>query len=92
MPLNFAENTGVVEGTSIVEDALTLVEFLQSHDDAKVDLGSCNHLHTAVLQVLLMARPEIVSLPREAFLARWLSPLLRQPNPGCHTTITTKDP
>jgi hypothetical protein len=82
MPLNFAEDMAVADGASIVEDALTLLEFLQSHATAKVDLSSCTHLHTAVLQVLLAARPEIVALPREVFLARWLSQVLGQPSTG----------
>jgi hypothetical protein len=72
MTLSFIEDTAFAEGASSVEDALTLLEFLQSHGGAKVDLSSCTHLHTAVLQILLVARPEIVELPREVFLARWL--------------------
>jgi hypothetical protein len=81
MPLNFTEDTVTADGAAIVEDALTLLEFLQSHANAKVDLGSCTHLHTAVLQVLLAATPEIVALPREAFLARWLSQALSPCSP-----------
>jgi hypothetical protein len=71
--LNFTEDTVTADGAAGVEDALTLLEFLQSHANAKVDLGSCTQLHTAVLQVLLAGTPQIVALPREAFLARWLS-------------------
>ena len=42
MPLNFTEDTLTVDGAATVEDALTLLEFLQSHANAKVDLG-CLH-------------------------------------------------
>ncbi len=76
MPLSYAEDTVTADGDAVVEDALTLLEFLQSHPGAKVDLVSCTHLHTAVLQVLLAARPNVVALPREAFLGRWLSQTL----------------
>jgi hypothetical protein len=82
MPLNFTRDTVTADGAAIVEDALTLLEFLQSHANAKVDLGACTHLHTAVLQVLLAARPEIVALPREAFLARWLAQALPTCSPA----------
>lgn len=88
MPLNFAGDTAVADGACLVEDALGLLEFLQADGGAKVDLGSCTHVHTAVLQVLFAARPEIVALPREAFLARWLpralglSPVQGQPKAG----------
>jgi hypothetical protein len=80
MPVNFIENTAVADGAVNAEDALTLLEFLQSHRDARVDLGSCVHVHTAVLQLLLATRPEIVALPSETFLSRWLSPVLGQPD------------
>lgn len=72
MAFSFAEDVAIADGACVVEDALTLLEFLQSHGNAKVDLGSCTHLHTAVLQVLLATRPKIVALPQERFLARWL--------------------
>ncbi len=72
MALSFAEDLATADGACVVEDALTLLEFLQSHGNAKVDLGSCTHLHTAVLQVLLATKPKIMALPQEGFLARWL--------------------
>jgi hypothetical protein len=53
MPLNFAADMAVADGKCLVEDALMLLEFLQAHGSAQVDLGSCSHVHTAVLQVLL---------------------------------------
>jgi len=79
MPFQFAKNMVTAEESCTVEDALPLLEFLQSHRGAKVDLGPCTHLHTAVLQVLLAAKPKITALPREAFLARWLSQTLGPP-------------
>jgi len=82
MPLNFALDTVTADGPAIVEDALTLLEFLQSHANAKIDLSSCTHLHTSVLQVLLAATPEIVALPREDFLARWLPQALPPRSPA----------
>ena len=78
MPLNFVGDTVAADGAASVEDALILLEFLQSHPNTKVDLGSCTHLHTAVLQVLLAAMPQIVTPPREAFLARWLPQVLQR--------------
>jgi hypothetical protein len=72
MPFTFAGDTITADRDSTVEDALPLLEFLQSHGDAEIDLGACTHMHTAVLQVLLAARPRIVAPTRESFLARWL--------------------
>ena len=76
MPFKFARNAAIAQDTCTVEDALPLLEFLQSHRSARIDLGACTHLHTAVLQVLLAVRPPLSALPREAFLARWLSQAL----------------
>jgi hypothetical protein len=79
MPLNFTGITAVADGACLVEDALALLEFLQANGGAQVDLGSCSHVHTAVLQVLLAARPPISAMPREPFLARWLPQALGLP-------------
>ena len=76
MPLNFANDTVTADAVPTVEDALPLLEYLQSQAGARVDLGACTHLHTAVLQVLMAARPTMVTLPRDAFLARWLPGVL----------------
>jgi ABC-type phosphate/phosphonate transport system substrate-binding protein len=73
MPFKFADKMVTAEESCTVEDAMPLLEYLQSHRGAKVDLGPSTHLHTSVVQVLLAARPKIVAFPREAFLARWLS-------------------
>lgn len=79
MPFKFAKNAAIAEESCTVEDALPLLEFLQSHRGARIDLGACTNLHTAVLQVLLAVRPKISALPQDAFLARRLSPVLGLP-------------
>ena len=79
MPLSFDADTVTVRDTCTVEDAMPLLEFLQSHSDARVDLRPCTNLHTAALQVLMAARPRIAALPEAAFLARWLAPVLASP-------------
>ena len=79
MPFDFAKTTATAGETCTVEDALPLLEFLIANRGAKVDLGPCTNLHTAVLQVLLAARPKITALPQEPFLARWLSQALPPP-------------
>jgi|HubBroStandDraft_1064217.scaffolds.fasta_scaffold1260897_1 hypothetical protein len=80
MSLTFTDDAATADGASTVEDVLPLLEYLQAHANAGVDLGPCTHLHTAVLQVLMAARPRIVAMPGEAFLARWLPAALNQPN------------
>jgi hypothetical protein len=79
MPFKFAKNTITAVESCAVEDALPLLEFLQSHRMARVNLGSCIHLHTAVLQVLMAVRPQIVALPKDMLLASWLLQVLGPP-------------
>jgi len=76
MPLNFTDDTVTADTVPTVEDALPLLEYLQLHAGAMVDLVACTHVHTAVLQVLMAARPTMVTLPRDAFLSRLLPGLL----------------
>ena len=75
MPLTFGENTVLIDGICGVEDAMPLLEFLQTHTGASIDMHACSHLHSAALQVL-MATARVVHLPDEDFLRRWLTPLL----------------
>jgi hypothetical protein len=76
MPVRFGKNSVTMEGECTVEEALPLLEYLQSHAQAKVTMRACTALHSAVMLVLLAARPKIASLPDEPFLRRWFGPAL----------------
>jgi hypothetical protein len=52
MPLVFTETQVRFEAVCTVEEALPLLEFLQSSDGLEVDLSACTYLHTALLQLL----------------------------------------
>jgi hypothetical protein len=49
---------------------------LQKKPAIKVDLAVCTHLHTANLQVLMVARPGIASRPQDPELRTWLENVL----------------
>jgi hypothetical protein len=76
MAVSFGETTVVIDDVCGVEDALPLLEFLQSHRAAHIDMQACTNLHSAVLQVAMAAADRITVLPEEDFLRRWLTPLL----------------
>lgn len=76
MPLRFNKNSVALEDACTVEEALTLLEFLQANPAARLNLRGCTQMHTALLQVLMAVGPKIVALPAEDFLRRWLTPLL----------------
>jgi hypothetical protein len=59
-----------------VEDAEPLLRFLQAQPDGAVDLNGVEHLHAAIIQLLLVFRPPVVGEPADPFLRQWILPLL----------------
>lgn len=76
MPIRFGKNSVTMDGACTVEEALPLLEYLQTHPQAKVAMRACTALHSAVLLVLLALRPKLSSQPDEPFLRRWVVPAL----------------
>ena len=76
MPLVFNGQMVSFEDVCTVEDALPLLEFLKAGEAAEIDLSACTYLHTALLQLLLTARPRLAALPADPGLARWIAALL----------------
>lgn len=76
MTIRFDKGTAVVEGVCGPEEALELLEWLRGRKTPRVNLKACDHLHTAVLQILLAVRPKLTAPPDDPFLAAWVAPLL----------------
>lgn len=76
MPLVVNTRTATLTGEVGVEDAEVLAAWLRTTRRPAVRLATCTHLHTAVLQALMAARPEVLEPPVEPFLARWVLPLV----------------
>jgi hypothetical protein len=66
-----------LEGSCRVEDAEPLLRFLQEDRGRIVDLTAADHLHAAVLQILLALEPVTRTGNSDPFLARWIEPVLR---------------
>jgi len=77
MPIEFKKNRVIFRDVARVEEAEALLEALQKKPSAKVDLSVCTHLHTANLQVLMVARPSIDSWPQDPELRTWLEAVLK---------------
>jgi hypothetical protein len=69
------EATGTVAlvGACSVEDAEALLQLLQSTPAAPCDWTRCSHLHTAVVQVMLAARPALIGPCGDAWIEQWVS-------------------
>ncbi|MEE1655509.1 hypothetical protein VB618_04800 [Microvirga sp. CF3062] len=74
-------NVIVLEGACRVEDAEPLLAWLQADRGLIVDLSGAEHLHAAVLQILMAMRPALKGSARDAFIREWLTPVLSEADP-----------
>ncbi|PXW98006.1 hypothetical protein C7444_10397 [Sphaerotilus hippei] len=74
MGIRYLKTCAALEGQVGAEDAETLQHWLQAHARPAVNLAKCEHLHAAVLQVLLALRPRLVKPPADPWLALALQP------------------
>jgi anti-anti-sigma regulatory factor len=81
MSVRLDGNIIVLEGACRVEDAEPLLGWLQADKDIVVDLTDAEHLHTAVLQVLMALRPALKGTPKDAFIRDWITPALSEADP-----------
>jgi len=82
MSVRLDGNVVVLEGTCRVEDAEPLLAWLQADRARTVDVTEAEHLHGAVLQVLMALRPDIRGTAKDAFLRDWITPALMGENPA----------
>lgn len=62
----------ILEGTCGAEDAEALLQMLIETPDARLDWRTCNHLHTAVAQIVLAAGPGVQGPCGDAWVEKWL--------------------
>ena len=68
MTIRVADDGAIVlEGTCQAGDAETLARLLSSDPSATVDWRACVHAHTAIVQILLSARPPLRGPPGTYF-------------------------
>jgi hypothetical protein len=73
----------LLQGDCGSADAEPLMAALREMGDLPVDLSAAEHLHTAILQILLAFRPVIAGSPRDTFTRTWLIPnLAAEPLPA----------
>jgi hypothetical protein len=77
MTVRYLKKHAALDGVVGVEEAETLAQWLQKQAAPAVHLGKCEHLHAAVLQVLLVLRPRVAAAPADPWLAGVLAPLVR---------------
>ena len=76
MSIEYSDNTIQVHGNCGHEVAETLIGMLQEHPDSVVDLSHCEHLHTAVFQVLFCMQIKVRGAGKGGLMARHIVPML----------------
>lgn len=77
MAITYKKDRVICDEMVGVEEAEPLLEWLQKHPKAKVDLSACTHLHPANLQVLMAANCSIKAGPADRGLATWIDTALK---------------
>ncbi len=72
MPIDYRKKMVVFTDTVGVEDAETLLAYLQGKPHLKADFSACEYLHPANIQVLLAAGTKVHAWPKNRSLAIWL--------------------
>jgi hypothetical protein len=72
------DGTIVLDGTCPADDAETLARLLLLDPSSIVDWRGCDHVHTAVVQILLAVRPPLRGPPRTLFLSNWVAGLIAE--------------
>ena len=78
MAIKLTRKTARFVGVCSVEEAEPLLEWVQGQVNPRADLSACEHLHTALLQILLARHVHVTALPKDPWLCHWVAPLARQ--------------
>jgi hypothetical protein len=63
----------ILEGSCAVEDAEPLLQLLAATPNGPCDWTRCIHIHTAVVQVILMGRPVIAGPCGDSWIEQWVA-------------------
>lgn len=77
MTINFVRNVAKCEGFCQIEEAEALLEWVLKKRKPKLDLSNLEHMHTAILQVVLASQIEVSAWPNDEKLASTFQNLLK---------------
>jgi hypothetical protein len=82
LPLELDERTATLTGAVTVDEVEPFVAWLRATPKGRVNLRACTHLHTGVVQAMLVFGPKVSAPPTDGFLAEWVLPLLAEGGNG----------
>jgi hypothetical protein len=77
MPIRYEGDAIAMDGYCPIDEAEELMKFLEEHPHATVSLTQCQHLHSALLQLLLTYKVKVVGEAYAPFIYKWVVPLLK---------------
>ncbi len=72
MAIEYEENVAYLKGVCEIEEGEEFLEWIKSKDSPKIDLSEVEHMHTAIVQIILFFKPEIINLDKESFFGRYV--------------------
>ncbi len=84
MPIELNDQTAQFTESVSVEEAETLMAWIQEHPGCAVNFSACEHLHASVLQVLMAFSPEVAQWPNDTNLKQWLQAALQPQKENNH--------
>lgn len=76
MAIEYENDVARFSGTVSVEEAETLLQWMQQHPKSVADFSACTHIHAAALQVLMAAQISVTAWPNDEHFKNWLTAAL----------------
>lgn len=77
MTVQLVDGTITLSGECGLDEAEALVRLLLDHDSAAIDWRACTAAHTAVVQVIVASKADLIGSPSSVLLADLLAPAIR---------------
>lgn len=74
--IEFKKTVAVLGSECAIEEAETLLGWLIEHREGRVNLKAVEQPHTAVMQVLMAAKPGVSVWPSNPDVSAWMRPML----------------
>lgn len=71
MAVEYLDNKAIFRETVTIEEAEELFNWLLSKGEAEIDMTECSHIHTSVLQIILLFKPKL-NLPDDSDFKKWI--------------------
>ncbi|MDQ7033147.1 MAG: hypothetical protein Q9M37_10615 [Desulfonauticus sp.] len=72
MAIVYKEDVAYFKGVCEVEEAEELLDWIKLKNTPKIDVSEMEHIHTAIAQIVLFFKPEIIGLDKNSFFGKYI--------------------